>query len=119
MKLADEVAARDVWKTVVALYLLRRADPRRFRSDRAFQFQLQRRVRALAPISQGTYWDEKTGKVKKVFRDHTPRTLEQIGVWLQQLFGPVGVHFERLLDREEESKRKAAEDFRVVLATLR
>ncbi len=118
VKLAEEVSARNVWRTVVAMYLMRRDQPRTFRSDRAFHFQLQRRVRTLGTINSGTYYDHKTGKTKKVFKDHPQKTLHQIGLWLEQTLGPVGIHFCHVLDREEETRKKAQEDFRAALASI-
>jgi hypothetical protein len=79
LKVAQHVELRHVIETALALYLLQDADPRRFRSDEAFLFQLVRRVRGLADVNAGEYYDHITGKQKRVYRDLPPRVTRVCG----------------------------------------
>lgn len=47
IKVSEAVETTAIIETVLAMYLLAEDQPRRFRSDKAFLFQLVRRVRAL------------------------------------------------------------------------
>lgn len=108
-----------VVRTCLATYLLADMEPRRFRSDRAFDFQLVRRVRALAATNAGTYWDPKLQRVKRVYRDLSPRTLQSFAVALKGAFGGAGVQFaaleRKLMSKEVGAQRQLA----VVLEELR
>lgn len=78
---------------------------RRFLSDRAFDFQLSRRVRALSDVNAaGTYFDHKTGKTKRVYRDVLPGTLMALAEPLKAAFGVAGLYLAELDKRDEKSK---------------
>ena len=59
--------------------MLEQEEPRRFRSDDGFRFQLARRVRALTDVNQGTWYDHWAQRVKRVYRDTAPKTTACIG----------------------------------------
>ena len=59
LKVAEVATPRDVIETVLAVFVMQELDPRRFRSDPGFRFQLVRRMRALADVSAGQRWDHK------------------------------------------------------------
>ena len=63
---------------IAATYLLQEQNPRRFTSDRGFSFQLVRRFRALTDLNAGTYYNNKTGKVHRVYRDLPAQVTELI-----------------------------------------
>ena len=63
LKLADTVEPRIVVEVLLALFLMLDQEPRRFTSDRAFRFQLVRRVRGLSDVKVGEYYDHRSGKV--------------------------------------------------------
>ena len=69
LKLAEEVKPREVVETGLAMFMMQELEPRRFRSDAAFRFQLVRRVRALGDVNVGEYFDDETGKMKRVYRE--------------------------------------------------
>lgn len=107
--LAGAVPAEVVVETALAMFFLQDAHPQRFRSDRAFDFQLARRVLGLTEVNAGTYWDDKLGKVKRVYRDTPPQVLETLARYLKHAFGAAGLQL-ALLERQEardiEDERK-------------
>ncbi len=105
--LAESATADAVMHTALAMYLMQEAEPRRFRSDRAFDFQLVRRVRGLTPVNAGTYWDNKERRQRKVYRDLPPKVAEVVGLRLRDAFGLAG---KLLADRERDDAQKAKQD---------
>jgi hypothetical protein len=95
----------DLIEVVLAMYLLREEQPYRFKSDLAFDGQLVRRVRSLAPCNVGEYRDYKTGKIKRVYRDAKPKTVQIVAHLLKQTFGVAGLTVGRL-ERSELSKQR-------------
>ncbi|MCK7494271.1 MAG: hypothetical protein MZW92_26025 [Comamonadaceae bacterium] len=82
---------------VLAALVFARKQPHRFKSDRAIDFQLVRRVRGLAPVNAGSYWNQKERRVKRVYRDPCPQAVETLAQWLglpsvllQSARGPTG-----------------------------
>jgi hypothetical protein len=114
--IADNSESWDVVRTALAMYLLQDAQPRRFRSDSAFDYQLTRRVIRLAPVNAGTYWDNERGKVKKVYRDVPPRVTEAIAASLKEAFGAPGL---MLAERERKDRNKVAEEKQTLAAALK
>lgn len=102
-KLAASAEPLSIIEIVLAMYLMQEEYPHRFRSDQAFGGQLVRRVRSLAPISMASYYDHKSGKPKRVYRDLTPRTMAILAKLLQETFGVAGLTVARL-EREEMEK---------------
>lgn len=95
VNLADTVPADAVVHMAIAMYLFRDDQPGRFRSDKAFDYQLVRRVRGLSDVNAGTYWDQKAGRNKRVYRDLPPRAVEALAVWLKDAFGLAGLMLAR------------------------
>jgi hypothetical protein len=89
--LRDGVAADVLIDTSLAMFALGEHRPNRFKSDRAFGFQLARRVRGLARVNAGTTRDTKTGRLKRTYRDTPPRVLECLAGTLTTAFGVAGV----------------------------
>ena len=94
--LAQAVLPADVIRGALALYLLQDHNPRRFKSDRAFDFQLVRRVRALTKTSAGTYWSQRTRAKRWVYRDLPPRAVQVMAIGLREAFGLAGLQFASL-----------------------
>ena len=92
-------------ETALAMFLMQEEQPRRFKSDAAFDAQLARRARALTDTNAGTYWDDKTKRTKRVYRDVTPRTLAVIAEYLKAAFGVAGLYVARL-ERKEQDRNK-------------
>jgi len=118
LKVGQHVELRPILETVLALYLLQDADPRRFRSDEAFLFQLVRRIRGLTHVNAGEYHDHISGKTKRVYRDLPPRVVRSIGHLLAHVFGLAGVYFAQLERKDEEADRKAKETYAQALVAL-
>lgn len=102
IKLANEVPINTLIEISLAMFLLQEEQPRRFKSDEAFDAQLVRRTRALTETNAGTYWDGKTKRVKRVYRDVSPRTLAVMAHYLKAAFGPAGLYVARLEQQEQQ-----------------
>jgi hypothetical protein len=107
LKVAEEATPRDVIETVLAMSMMEELDRRRFRSDPGFRFQLVRRVRALADVSAGQRYDHRSGKVRRVYRELTPRAVATIGQWLAEALGAAGIHLARIEVRDIEHAKQA------------
>lgn len=105
LRLAGNVPAEAVVDAVLGMYLMRDAEPRRFQSDRAFLFQLVRRVRGLAPVNAGSYWDAQRGRARKVYQDLPPRVVEWLADALVKAFGGAGL----ILAAKEREQAEAAQ----------
>ncbi len=88
---AQSTEAWEVIRTILAMFILRDQQPRRFTSDEAFDFQLVRRVLRLAPVNAGAYWDHREGRARKVYRDVPPRVIKALAEPLKQAFGAPGL----------------------------
>lgn len=101
-KLANEVPVDSLIETSLAMFLMQEEQPRRFKSDAAFDTQLARRARALTETNAGTYWDDKTKRVKRVYRDVSPRTLAVMAQHMKAAFGVAGLYVARLEQQEQQ-----------------
>lgn len=80
----------------LAMFALAEDRPTRFKSDRAFDAQLARRVRALAEVNSGSHWSAKEGRLKRTYRDVPPRVLESMAASLKLAFGVAGMRLAEL-----------------------
>jgi hypothetical protein len=103
-KLVGATVARDVVVTALAMFMMQRLEPRRFRSDTAFRFELVHRVRSLGSMSAGQSYDHTTGKVRNVYRELAPRAVTVLGGWIAEAFGTAGLHLTRLEEAEAEQR---------------
>jgi hypothetical protein len=99
-KVSNCADASQVITAVLAIYLMRDDSPHRFKSEAAFERQLVRRFRALAPHYAGEYYDLHTGKTKRVYRDTRPRTAVILAGLLKETFAVAGLMVSRLEQRE-------------------
>jgi hypothetical protein len=118
IRVADYAEAEAVWLTAVSVCLLREFDPRRFVTDKSFEFQLGRAVRHLSEASVGSYWNGATGKVTRVYRDPNPRAAQIIGQWLHGAYGVAGRSFAAADRAEAERKRVERAQFHAALGDL-
>jgi hypothetical protein len=116
LKVAAVATPRDVIETVLAMSMMEELDRRRFRSDPGFRFQLVRRVRALADVSAGQRYDHRSGKVRRVYRELTPRAVTTIGQWLADMIGGACIQLARLEVRDIEEARQ---ELRTALGELK
>lgn len=119
LRLAESVTAAEVVDTVVALYLLQKDDPRRFRSDEAFKFQLVRRVLGLTETNATRHVDPRTGAAKLAYRDPPPGVVRVLAGWITAALGPVGLHIARLEENEAAQVSEEAAAFHAALAAIR
>jgi hypothetical protein len=118
VKLGGEVDAREVAEMIGALYLLADYKPERFKTDRAFMLQLVRRVRSLTDVNAGEYFDHKTGKQKRVYRDVSPKAAEVMGAMLVEVFGVVGLQLAKLEREDGANEEKARADYQAAVGEL-
>jgi len=102
MRLRDAVPARDVIDTALAMYAIQFERPARFKSDRAFLFQLSRRVRGLADVDAGSRWSPSEGRMKRAYTEVPPRVLTCLGASLQTAFGIAGLRLAELDKKDAE-----------------
>lgn len=119
VKIADAAKPREVVEVVLAMFIMQEQEPRRFRSDAAFRFQLVRRTRALADVNVGLSYDYKSDKVRRVYRELPPKVAVIIGQWLAEALGVAGVHLARLEREDEERQRKGRLELHKALEELK
>jgi hypothetical protein len=88
--------------TALAMFLLWEQSPHRFMSDKAFNFQLARRVRGLAEAHTGSHYSIKEGRIKRTYRDTPPRVLDCLAESLKVAFGVAGMRLAELEKKEVE-----------------
>ncbi len=119
VKLAREVPVETLTETVLALFLMQEEQPRRFKSDAAFDAQVARRARALTDTNAGSYWDDKAKRTKRVYRDVAPRTLAVIAQHIKAAFGVAGLYVARLEQRENEQAKNQQAALNEALESLK
>jgi hypothetical protein len=102
LTLRDSVPANAVIDTALAMFAFGEQRPSRFKSDKAFGFQLSRRVRGLAEVNAGEHKDAKTGRVKRTYKDVPPRVLDCMAESLKVAFGVAGMRLAELDKKEAE-----------------
>jgi hypothetical protein len=117
-KLGREVTPRQVVEATCAMVAMWVIEPKRFRSDDAFWVQLARRVRGLTDVNFGERWDNVRRKVRRCYRELTPRANLILGHWLAETLGVGGQHIARLQQAEWDRKAKEAAELREALAKL-
>ena len=118
VKLGGEVKPREVVEVTCAVVVMWELEPRRFRSDDAFWVQLARRVRGLTDVNFGERWDNVRGKVRRCYRELTPRANITLGRWLAETLGVGGQHIARWQQAEWDRKAKEAQELREALSKL-
>lgn len=111
VRLANEVEPMAVVETVAAMVLMQALAPERFKSDRAFDVQLVRRVRGLTESNAPAYFDPGSGKQRRRYRELSPRSALVMADWLRMALGVLGQRLARL----EEEEQRIKEDDRAAL----
>lgn len=119
VKLAEHVEAGEVVETALALYLMHEQAPRRFLSDDAFRHQLSRRLRGLADVNAGTWFDHTTNKVKRVYRDLPATSALVMGAMLAETFGVAGLLLARREEEDAEKRRRENEELAQAVKDLK
>ena len=118
-RVADDGKVRDVVVTALAMFVLQACEPRRFKSDAGFRFQLVRRVRSLGDAHAGMSYDHASGKTRRVYREVPPQAMALMGQWLAEALGSAGIRvaeleleaIERVQD-EQKALRQALDDLK-------
>lgn len=106
LKLQSSCDPRGIIDTTMAMFMMLEMEPRRFRSDDAFRLQLVRRVRGLTETNAGRWFDHRTGKVKRAYRDLPPRTARTMASILAKAFGGGGLALAKLEQRDREDRHR-------------
>ncbi len=117
-KLSQNVEPRKIIVAALAMYVMLDQEPRRFRSDAAFSTQLVRRVRGLSDVNVGEWYDDKSGRTRRVYRELPPRVVEVIRGWLIAVLGPVGIKLAALEREEQEARQREALSFQQAVQNL-
>ena len=118
IKLGKNVEARAIVEMTMAMVMMRELSPRNFRSDRAFWIQLGRRVRGLTDLNYGERYVHATGKVKRCYRELSPRASIALGRWLAETLGIGGLHLARLEQADNEKQITERRELHDALSNL-
>src|SRR5262245_26943577 len=118
VKLAREVKPREVVEVVAAMVMMQIMEPRQFRSDDAFWIQLARGVRSLTDMHIGERWDNNRGRVRRCYRELTPKAAVIMGHWLATTLGVGGQHLARIEEAERDKKAKESRELHEALSKL-
>jgi hypothetical protein len=118
LKLRSSCDPLAVIDTTMAMFMMMEMEPRRFRSDDAFRLQLVRRVRGLTETNAGRWFDHRSGRVKRAYRDLPPRTARTMASVLAKAFGGGGLTLAKLEQRDGEDRLRASDALADGAATL-
>jgi hypothetical protein len=96
---------------IAAVHLLQRAEPHRFISPLAFRYALASQWRRQVLIGYYSYWNEQTGKVKRIYRGLPKRVTELIAEYLT-------ISYERFVRFILEADRKQTEGLVPLISPL-
>jgi hypothetical protein len=91
---------------VSSVFMLCEEQPRRFASQRGFQFELVQAFRKQIDTSWGRYWDEKTNRSKTVYVEITPRCVEAIAAILIHTYAKLASRIITLYQQERTQPMK-------------
>jgi hypothetical protein len=104
VKLDGGVEFQDILEVGLALFLMWELDPKRFTSDRAFRFQLVRRIRCLGDVNVGVYWNANTNSQRRVYRNFRPRPTMILSDMLVKFFARAAGHVIYITRKEAEER---------------
>ncbi|WP_141690390.1 MULTISPECIES: hypothetical protein [unclassified Ensifer] len=107
--LAEDATSRELLVTVASMYLLRESRPARFRSDRAFSFQVTRRCRNMTTVSRGSWFDEASGQVRHCYATPPENEVLALGGWLNEAFGTLALALARAVMAEQKKAGELGE----------
>jgi hypothetical protein len=117
-KLGDTVEPRRVIVTALAMYLMLDHEPRRFRSDSAFSTQLIRRIRGLSDVNAGEWYDSKTNKTRRVYRELPPRVVQVLAGRVVPVLGGVGTKLAALERADHDARQRQIVSFQQAVKDL-
>ena len=89
-----------------------------FKCQEALWIQLARRVRSLSDLHVGERWDASRQRVRRCYRDFSPKAALFFGHWLASGLGIGGQGIARAEEAERERKAKEGRELREALAKL-
>jgi hypothetical protein len=107
-----------VCRTALAVYMLQHFDPRRFHSDEAFNRQLVRCLRRLAPNSYRKTRSRRTGNISTHLDVLHAQTAILLGQWMTDLFGAAGLMFARWVENQANRQAAKKDAFRDAIMSL-
>lgn len=110
LKVARNVEPQVVIETVAAMVYMLEDDPRQFRNDDSFRRQLVRRTRGLTDVNAGSWYDHGSCKVKRVYRELSPKVAKAMAQVLIDGLGVVGLMISRKIEvqaKQEKEKKMA------------
>ncbi|MBS7705191.1 hypothetical protein KIO73_18020 [Chelatococcus asaccharovorans] len=117
-KLGTSVEADTIVETALAMVVLQSFEPQRFKSDKAFRVQLSRRLRGLTDLNAGLWYDHTTGKMKRAYRELSPKAAVIIAGIITQAFGPAGLRIAQLERMDHEERNYGVSTVRRALEAL-
>ena len=118
-RLKGVVDPREAIETVLAMFLMLEFEPRQFRSDDAFRFQLVRRVRGLSEVNAGTWYDHGSRRVRRVYRDLRPKSTRALAGYLVDSFGRAGLYIAKQECARLDQQRNAKKQLDAALSELK
>jgi hypothetical protein len=118
VKLAPEVRPRDVVEVVDAMIMMRIMEPRCFKSDEALWLQLARRVRGLTDLHVGERWDHTRRRVRRRYRELSPKAALFLGHWLAKALGVAGQGLAKAEQAERDRCAKESRELNEALSKL-
>lgn len=100
--LAEDASSRELLVMVASMYLLRESRPSRFKSDRAFSFQVTRRCRNMTTVSRGSWFEEASGQVRHCYTTPPENEVLALGQWLNGAFGTLALALARAVMAEQK-----------------
>jgi hypothetical protein len=101
LKVAATTDKERIVLAMVAVGYIAAADHRRFKSDDAYRAQGARCFRGLTEVNIAKYRSPKTGVIKCVYKDETPRQLQVLGGQLMSAFAAAGIALRMREDTEQ------------------
>ncbi|RFB78317.1 hypothetical protein [Methylovirgula sp. 4M-Z18] len=107
IRLDERVEVSKIVDHVIAIVLLQDSDPRRFRSDAAFNAQLVRVLRKLDRDNAAAWFNHGDGKAHRAYVELSPSASRFISSLIAPALGPVGLHIAHLERAKSENERKS------------
>ena len=118
VKLAPEVSPRGVVEVVGAMIMMRIMEPRCFKSDEALSMQLARRVRGLTDLHVGERWDHTRQRLRRRYRELSPKAALCLGHWLATALGIAGQGLAKAEQAERDSRANESRELKEALSKL-
>jgi hypothetical protein len=117
--LRDTVSGATLIDVALAMFAMWEQWPARFKSDKAFGFQLARRVRGLSDVNTGSSWNAKEERLKRTYRDVPPRVLESLAESFKLAFGVAGLRLAELDKKDVEGMKAERQELHDALKEMK